>query len=38
LNGKKLTKPWFYHSELVKGGSLVLQMGPTPNKKWGIKR
>jgi len=37
LNGKKLTKPWFYHSELVGGGSLVLQMGPKPNKKWGIK-
>jgi len=37
LNGKKLKKPWFYHSELVAGGSLVLQMGPKPNKKWGAK-
>jgi predicted alpha-1,2-mannosidase len=35
LNGKPLNKPWFYHSELVKGGSLVLQMGPEPNKNWG---
>jgi putative alpha-1,2-mannosidase len=38
LNGKPLNKPWFYHSELVAGGSLVLQMGPKPNKKWGVKR
>jgi predicted alpha-1,2-mannosidase len=37
LNGKLLTKPWFYHSELVAGGSLVLEMGPEPNKEWGIK-
>ena len=35
LDGKKLHKPWFYHSELVDGGSLVLQMGPEPNKNWG---
>ncbi len=35
LNGKALNKPWIYHSELVKGGELVLVMGPQPNKKWG---
>jgi len=35
LNGERLEKPWFYHSELVKGGKLVLQMGPEPNKDWG---
>jgi predicted alpha-1,2-mannosidase len=35
LNGKKLTKPWFYHSQLIKGGELVLKMGDKPNKKWG---
>jgi predicted alpha-1,2-mannosidase len=35
LNGKPLNKPWFYHSELVNGGSLVLKMGPKPNEKWG---
>ncbi len=35
LDGKPLTKPWFYHSDLVDGGSLVLKMGPKPNKKWG---
>jgi len=37
LNGKPLNKPWFYHSELVAGGSLVLQMGPKPNKNWGVR-
>ncbi len=35
LNGKPLNKPWFYHSELVKGGVLDLEMGPSPNKAWG---
>jgi predicted alpha-1,2-mannosidase len=35
LDGKKLSRPWFYHSELVDGGSLVLEMGPEPNMKWG---
>ncbi len=35
LNGKPLTGPWFYHSQLVEGGKLVLEMGPTPNKTWG---
>lgn len=37
LDGKPLSKPWFYHSELVDGGSLVLNMGSKPNKKWGSK-
>ncbi|MGM0532490.1 MAG: GH92 family glycosyl hydrolase [Bacteroidota bacterium] len=35
LNGESLAKPWFYHSELAKGGKLVLEMGPEPNKQWG---
>jgi predicted alpha-1,2-mannosidase len=37
LDGKPLTKPWFYHSDLVDGGSLILQMGPKPNMQWGSK-
>lgn len=37
LDGKSLNKPWFYHSDLVDGGSLVLKMGSKPNKKWGSK-
>lgn len=35
LNGKPLTKPWFYHRELVAGGKLTIVMGPEPNEKWG---
>ena len=34
LNGKPLDSYWFYHSELVKGGRLILDMGPEPNKNW----
>ncbi|MEQ9405942.1 MAG: GH92 family glycosyl hydrolase [Cyclobacteriaceae bacterium] len=36
LNGNKLNNTWFYHEDLVKGGSLVLKMGPKPNMKWGV--
>lgn len=35
LNGKVWNKPWFTHSDLVKGGKLELVMGRTPNKTWG---
>ena len=35
LDGKPLEKPWFYHSELVDGGELILELGPEPNKQWG---
>ena len=35
LNGKPLNKSWFEHADLVKGGTLVLNMGPRPNKQWG---
>jgi predicted alpha-1,2-mannosidase len=37
LNGKPLNKPWFTHADLVKGGTLVFQMGPRPNEAWGAK-
>jgi predicted alpha-1,2-mannosidase len=36
LNGKLLSTPWFTHDQLISGGHLELEMGPTPNKKWGI--
>ena len=36
LNGKVLQDFKFPASELLKGGSLVLEMGPEPNKNWGI--
>jgi predicted alpha-1,2-mannosidase len=35
LNGKQLDKPWFEHNDIANGGSLVLEMGPEPNTKWG---
>jgi hypothetical protein len=34
LNGKALDQFWFRHADLVKGGKLVLVMGPEPHKKW----
>ena len=36
LNGKPLQAFHFPASELLKGGSLVLEMGPEPNKEWGM--
>jgi len=36
LNGKPLETFSFQANELLKGGSLVLEMGPEPNYKWGI--
>jgi predicted alpha-1,2-mannosidase len=35
LNGKPFNKVWFYHTDLVKGGKLILQMGEKPNQLWG---
>jgi len=35
LNGKELTKPVFTHTDLIKGGTLILEMGSKPNKMWG---
>ena len=36
LNGKPLETFSFQANELLKGGSLVLEMGPEPNYKWGF--
>ena len=36
MNGVQLNTPWFTHEQLVNGGVLELEMGPKPNKKWGI--
>jgi predicted alpha-1,2-mannosidase len=35
LNGKVLDKPWFRHSDIANGGTLVLEMSATPNFEWG---
>lgn len=37
LNGNELNSFWFPASELLKGGSLILEMGEKPNKEWGSK-
>jgi len=36
FNGKPLNTPWFTHQQLVDGGKLELEMGPKPNKSWGL--
>jgi putative alpha-1,2-mannosidase len=36
FNGEILNKPWFTHEQLTAGGTLELEMGPKPNKDWGI--
>jgi predicted alpha-1,2-mannosidase len=35
LNGKPLNTAWFHHADIANGGSLILEMGPKPNYKWG---
>lgn len=35
LNGTALDNFYFPASELLKGGELILEMGPQPNRKWG---
>ncbi len=34
LNGEVLNRWWFRASELLRGGELVLEMGPEPNRSW----
>lgn len=34
LNGRPLDRWWIRQRDLVKGGRLVLEMGPTPNEAW----
>jgi len=36
LGGKDLDTPFFTHAQLVGGGTLELEMGPLPNKTWGV--
>lgn len=36
LNGVPLNKFHFPHAELVKGGMLEIELGPEPNKQWGV--
>lgn len=34
INGTPLNRPWFTHQEILNGSTLVLEMGPLPNKAW----
>jgi predicted alpha-1,2-mannosidase len=34
INGKPLDKSWFDYADIKSGGTLILQMGAEPNKKW----
>ena len=35
LNGRPLNQPWFRHSDIADGGTLILNMGNKPNTQWG---
>ena len=37
LNGKPYTKNYLTHTDIMAGGTLVLKMGPEPNKEWGCR-
>jgi putative alpha-1,2-mannosidase len=34
LNGKPLNQSWFYHTDLVNGGTLDFVLGEEPNYDW----
>jgi len=36
LNGHEMRTPWFTHNQLIAGGTIELEMGPKPNKTWGL--
>jgi putative alpha-1,2-mannosidase len=37
LNGKPFPRTWISQKEITEGGTLIFEMGPEPNKKWGTK-
>ena len=36
LNDKTHNVSWLHHNALMEGGKLVFEMGPEPNKNWGL--
>jgi predicted alpha-1,2-mannosidase len=36
LDGKPYTKSYITYNDIMKGGELVIQMGATPSKTWGV--
>lgn len=38
MGNRPLTRPWFHHDDLIRGGILNLNMGNHPNKNWGARQ
>jgi putative alpha-1,2-mannosidase len=38
LNSQPLERCWFDHADLVRGGKLEIELGPEPNRQWGIEK
>ena len=38
LNGKPYTHSYIMHSDIIKGGKMVMQMGAKPSATWGVKK
>jgi hypothetical protein len=36
LNGVSYLKSWFTHNDILNGSELSFEMGPVPNKSWGV--
>jgi predicted alpha-1,2-mannosidase len=36
LNGRDYNKSYISHFDILKGGDIVFEMGPEPNKDWGV--
>lgn len=37
LNGRPYAKPYLTHADIMNGGEIVYEMGPTPNTSWGTR-
>lgn len=37
LNGRPYVKPYLTHADILNGGEIVYEMGPTPNTSWGAR-
>ena len=35
LNGEPITRSWLSHEEIIRGGTLIFEMGAEPNPEWG---
>jgi predicted alpha-1,2-mannosidase len=36
LNGQTYNKSYITHNDIINGGTIVFEMGPEPNKNWGL--